>query len=110
MDRVALAGAAIVTLVLVGGFIFIASSGADTTGYVIFVSGPLVSSLVGAFLASKVRSVQATTDEVRHATDGLLTARLNSVDQQLAAASVERNDLASQPPAESPGADGRQIR
>jgi len=86
-------------LVLVLGFVVLTAIGRDTTSYVIFVSGPLVSTLVGLVLSRKVSAVQATADEVKVATNGILGARLNSLDDQLAAASDERTAIATAAPA-----------
>jgi hypothetical protein len=85
-------------LLLVGGFVTLALTGRPTDLYVLFVSGPLVSALVGGLLTRKVAAVQAITETVAHQTNGILTGRLDSVDNQLQDASDERTRIANPPP------------
>jgi hypothetical protein len=85
-------------LLLVGGFVTLALTGRPTDLYVLFVSGPLVSALVGGLLTRKVAAVQAITEAVQEQTNGLLGARLDHVDNQFEAASDERQRIANPPP------------
>ena len=48
----------IVALVLVAGFVLLAVIGRPTDAYVLFVSGPLVTTVVGGVLARKVQAVE----------------------------------------------------
>ena len=89
-------------LLLVGGFVTLALTGRPTDLYVLFVSGPLVSALVGGLLTRKVAAVQAITETVAHQTNGILTGRLDSVDLQLQDASDERTRIAHPPPDDQP--------
>lgn len=98
MDRTLGALVVIIALVLVGGFITLSLSGHPTDLYVLFVSGPLVSALVGGLLTRKVAAVQAITETVAHQTNGILTGRLDSVDNQLQEASDQRVRIANPPP------------
>lgn len=98
MDRTLGALVVLVALVLVGGFVTLALTGRPTDLYVLFVSGPMVSALVGGLLTRKVAAVQAITETVAHQTNGILTGRLDSVDNQLQDASDERTRIANPPP------------
>jgi hypothetical protein len=101
MDRTISALVVVVALVLVGGFVTLALTGRPTDLYVLFVSGPLVSALVGGLLTRKVAAVQAITETVAHQTNGILTGRLDHVDSQLQDASDQRVRIANPPPAET---------
>jgi hypothetical protein len=102
MDRTLGALVLGVALLLVGGFVALALSGHPTDLYVLFVSGPMVSALVGALLTRKVGAVQAIAETVAHQTNGILTGRLDSVDSQLQDASDERTRIAHPPPDDQP--------
>lgn len=81
--------------ILTTGYVILASNDRDTSSYAIFLGGPLVSAIVGAILAQRSARVEAVVQQVKHQTDGLLTARLDSVDRQLSAAHVDRTDIAA---------------
>jgi hypothetical protein len=102
MDRTLAALIVFVALVLVGGFVTLALVGRPTDLYVLFVSGPLVSALVGGLLNRKVAAVQTIAETVAHQTNGILTGRLDSVDNQLQDASDQRVRIANPPPDNMP--------
>ncbi len=54
-------------------------TGHDTTAYVVFVSGPLVSTAVGAILGARVKAVGATAQQAVDQTNGSLTNRLDNI-------------------------------
>lgn len=91
MDRTIATVATTLTLVLVAGFVTLAWSGRDTAAYVLFVAGPLVSTVVGVVLARKVSSVAGDVVAVKHQTNQMLTSRLDSLDTQLSAAADDRS-------------------
>jgi hypothetical protein len=101
MDRSLGTLVVVVALVLVGGFVTLALSGRPVDLYVLFVSGPLVSALVGGLLTKKVATVQTLAETAVHQTNGLLGARLDHVDDQLADAAEQRVRIANPPPAEA---------
>lgn len=92
--------AVIVAVLLVGGFVTIIATGHDAAEYVVFVTGPVVSALVGAVLVKRVAAVQNVTDVVAHQTNSLLSTRLTAIDGALSEAKSERETIASTPPAE----------
>jgi len=82
-------------LVLVGGFVALALAGRPTETYVLFVSGPVVSGVVGVILSRKVKAVQQSTSVIEQHVNGLLTSRLDHVDQALGAAAVQADEIAA---------------
>lgn len=101
-DTTTLVVSGVVFLVLVSGYVTLAALHIDTIGYAVFVTGPIVSTIVGAVLARRVGAVQAVAEDVRKATNGMLTTRLDLVDDQLVAASAERQVLAAGADREGP--------
>lgn len=63
-------------VILVGGFLLLTLTGHDTTAYVVFVSGPLVTTAVGALLAKQVGSVGATAQQAVDQTNGVISGPL----------------------------------
>lgn len=94
MDRTVAALVGVVVLVLVGGFITLAVTGKTTDAYALFVSGPIVTGLVGIALSRKVSTVQSIAEEVRTATNGVLSGRLDQVDTALQDAETHRATIA----------------
>lgn len=82
--------AATLAVVLIGGYVLLTTANASTAGYVLFVSSPLVSGIVTAFLAKKVDRIQSTTDSIEKHTNGLMSGRFGSIDSQLRSAHRER--------------------
>jgi hypothetical protein len=60
--------AAAVIAVLVAAFVFLAAIGRPTEGFVLFVSGPTVSTIVGAVLAKRVAAVESVARQALAAT------------------------------------------
>lgn len=90
MDRPLGVAAAAVTLLLTAGFVILTVTGHPTETFVLFVTGPTVTSIIGFALGKKVSAVQAVAEEVKTLTNGVLSGRLDHVDQQLADASEAR--------------------
>jgi tetrahydromethanopterin S-methyltransferase subunit G len=95
-----------VSFILVCGFILLALTNHGTDAYVLFVTSPIVSALVGGVLAKKVAAVQQVAEVVQHQTDGLLSGRLDHVDQKLDDATGERFGIAHR---QSAAAAGEQL-
>lgn len=95
MDRTIATVATTLTIVLVSGFVVLAWSGRDTAGYVLFVAGPVVSTVVGVVLARKVSTIGSDVTTVKHQTNQMLTTRLDSLDSQLSAAAADRSAIAT---------------
>jgi hypothetical protein len=81
--------------ILIAGYVILADRGRDVASYATFLGGPLVTAVVGYVLAQRTSAIQTTVQQVKHQTDGLLSARLDSVDTQLHAAAVDRADIAA---------------
>jgi hypothetical protein len=71
------------SIVLVTGFVALSVIGVDTTAYVVFLSGPLMTSVVGAVLSHKVMGIQTTMRAVEHQTNGIATAQRASLEAHL---------------------------
>lgn len=84
-----------VLLILVAGYVILASNGRDVSSYAIFLGGPIVSAIVGAVLAQRSSRVEAVVQQVKHQTNSLLTAHLDDITGQLEAARIDRADKAS---------------
>lgn len=93
MDRTLVLALIGVLGILVGGFVALGLSGVPTTDYLLFLGGPIVTTLVGLVLTKRTAVLQATTDVVVHQTNDMLTKRLDTIDQSQAAATVERSHL-----------------
>lgn len=104
IDKATAAVIGAVAFVLIGGYVVLAALRVDTVGYAVFVTGPVVSTIVGAVLARKVAVVKAVAEDVKQATNGLLSVRLDSLDTQLASASDERAAIAAGGPVPPPTA------
>lgn len=102
MDRTVAALVGVVVLVLVGGFVTLALTRNATDAYALFVSGPIVTGLVGIALSRKVGAVQSIAEDVRTATNGVLSGRLDSVDTALRDAEMHRATIALRPADGSP--------
>lgn len=90
MDRTLAFALVAVLGLLLAGYVLLSVNGADTAGYVILLSGPIVSTIVGAVLTHRVAVVKAVVDDVHHQTNSILTTRLDSLDTQLSAAATDR--------------------
>jgi hypothetical protein len=99
VDRTTLTVSACGLVALVTGFVVLAETGNDTSAYVLFVSGPLVSTLVGALLVRKVSVVKKVAEDVRKQTNGIITMRLNTFDQKFLDAQESREEIAGRPTA-----------
>jgi len=92
------------SVLLVSGFVALSVIGVDTTAYVVFLSGPLMTSVVGAVLSHKVTSVQATVKAVGNQTNGIATAQRESLDVHLTA-----QDKTARESAQAAAALGRRL-
>jgi hypothetical protein len=63
-------------LVLVAGFLVLTLAGRGTDGYVLFVSGPLVTSIVGSLLSRRVSAVESLARDALSATASMVPAQL----------------------------------
>jgi hypothetical protein len=98
MDKVTALVLGVVAAILVGGFVAITLTHNATQDYMILLSGPAISGIVGALLLKRTAAVQADVTKVKVATNGMLTARLTDIQDTLAAASTERQDIAAAAP------------
>jgi hypothetical protein len=96
----------ITTVTLVGGFVWLALAGVDTTGYVLFCAGPAASAAVGLVLSHKVGNVGDVVKQVERQTNGMAIARVVSLDDHLTAQDFTAAQVATaaldraQPPSE----------
>lgn len=74
-------------LALISGFVVLSALQRDTVSYLVFVSGPAVTAIVGALLAKRTALIASDVATVKHQTDGLLSAAFT-------AASDERQGIA----------------
>jgi hypothetical protein len=88
---------AAVVVAIVAGAVVLQLAGVDLSIYAAIVAGPVVSGLVGLLLSKRVAVLQdtgtanrAAIGRVEKQTNGLQTARFNSIDDQLDNASVDR--------------------
>jgi hypothetical protein len=93
-DRGSLAPSTLVILsglfvVLVAGFLVLVLTEHDTATYSLFVAGPLVTSVVGAVVARRVRVVEGVARIVESQTNGLLSSNLAGLHDHLDAQTVE---------------------
>ena len=98
MDKVTALALTVVVAVLVGGFVAITLTHNATQDYLILLAGPAVSGVLGALILKKGATVAADVKAVKVATNGMLTARLTDIQDTLAAASTERQDIAAAAP------------
>lgn len=68
LDTATLVVGAVVGLVLIGGFLTLTLSSKPTDAYVLFVSGPLVTTFVGGVLAKRVQRVESVARVALQAT------------------------------------------
>ena len=94
MTRYGAALAAVLGVLLIGGFVVLAALGRDTAGFALFVSGPIVSTVAAAIVAARVDTVKRVADRVAVQTDGLLSQRMDQLDAGMATASRQRTDIA----------------
>jgi hypothetical protein len=78
---IAVAGGLIV--VLVAGFIVLSLAGRDTGTYVLFVAGPLVTSVVGAVLARQGAATKRLAETAVEQTNGKMSAEFVDVHDHL---------------------------
>lgn len=83
LDRTSVILVAVMCGILVVGFVTLTIAGVDTTAYVIFCAGPLMTTLVGAVLSHKVAGVAATVKVVEAQTNGIATAARESLETHL---------------------------
>jgi hypothetical protein len=86
-------------VVLVAGFLVLVLTEHDTATYSLFVAGPLVTSVVGAVVARRVRVVEDVARTVESQTNGLLSSNFAGMHDHLDAQTVEL--LADSEPAPS---------
>jgi hypothetical protein len=79
----------VLVLVLSGGFVALAIVGRDTTGYALFVAGPLVTALTGVLITRRVAQVEAVTDAIAVRTNGQLTADFEGVHEHIEEQTVQ---------------------
>jgi hypothetical protein len=111
-SRETIALTTILAVVLVAGFVVLAIAGVDTTAYVLFCAGPAVSTAVGFVLSHKVAKVAQVVSQVERQTNGMATARVDSLNDhltaqdltaaQVATAAAKRAQRPTQDPMSSP--------
>lgn len=95
----------VVGALLVAGFVTLDALGRDTSAYVLFLSGPAVTAVVGAVLGERVKHVKTTVDATREQTKALVTEQVSGLDDHLAAQDETLTTLAGavvQPVAATP--------
>jgi hypothetical protein len=95
LDRTAAVLIVVLTVTLVFGFVGLSLAGIDTTSYVLFCAGPIVSTAVGAILSRKVNAVAATVAVVEKQTNGIATAHRAQLDAHLTAQDVAAVEVAT---------------
>lgn len=65
--------------VLVGGFLLLVLTGHDTSTYILFVAGPLVTTVVGALIGQRVKVVEEVARTVEAQTNGQLSESLSHI-------------------------------
>lgn len=88
MDKTTAGAILGVLALLVTGFIVLSVRGVATTDYLLFLSGPIVSALVGLVLTKRTVALQNATDTVVHQTNSLLTNRLDKIEGEVTGASA----------------------
>lgn len=88
LDRPTVILTGVLGLTVLSGFIVLTAIGVDTTAYVVFLSGPLATMVVGAVLSHKVTGIQATATAVEKQTNGIATAQRDSLQDHLTAQDV----------------------
>lgn len=83
----------VLAVTLIAGFVGLSLAGVDTSAYVLFCAGPIVSTAVGAVLSRKVAAVAGDVEQVKHQTNGIATAQNEALqahltEQDLTAAEV----------------------
>lgn len=73
----------------IAGYVVLAATGRDPLPYIVFLSGPAVSGVVGVILARHQGAIAADVSAVRHQTNSMMT-------DQFQAAHEERQALAGQ--------------
>lgn len=68
---------------LVAGYVVLASLGRDTTGYLLFLGGPAVTTLMGALLSRRVSVVQTTMATHTAETKALVEDSVSDLDNHL---------------------------
>jgi hypothetical protein len=66
----------------------------DTSAYVLFCAGPIVSAAVGTILARKVAAVAGVVEEVKHQTNGIATAQTASIQAHLTEQDITAGEVA----------------
>lgn len=69
---------------LIAGYVILAAMGRDTTGYVLFLGGPAMTSIVGAVLTKRISHVQATVTETQAKTQDVIDGETTALHQHLA--------------------------
>lgn len=84
----------ILVVALTAGFVGLSAIGANTLGYVLFVTGPSMTTLIGVVLSRRVASVAVVVDEVREQTNGIASAQTAAVQAHLTEQDVTAADVA----------------
>jgi len=84
LERPVLITMAAVGALLIAGYVVLAALGRDTTGYVLFLGGPAMTSIVGAILTKRISHVQATVTETQAKTQDVLDGETTALHQHLA--------------------------
>lgn len=87
--------------VLVGGFLLLTLAGRDASAYTLFVSGPVVTSVVGVIISRRVHKVEQIATVVQAQTNGQLTAQVQGVHEHLDVQTGEILAGITSPPAET---------
>lgn len=101
VDAASMVLVALLAVTLIIGFVTLTVAGIDTTTFVVFAAGPLMTTIVGAVLshkvtavASTVAAVSGTVDKVQEQTNGLASATLIKLDSHLTAQDITAADVA----------------
>lgn len=84
LERPIVALISMVGALLIAGYVILAAMGRDTTGYVLFLGGPAMTSIVGAVITKRISHVQATVTETQAQTQDALDGETTALHQHLA--------------------------
>jgi uncharacterized membrane protein len=83
LDRSSVTLVGVLLVTLIGGFVALSVSGVETSTYVLFCAGPLMTTVVGAVLSRKVAVVEETVAKVEKQTNGMASATAAAVQAHL---------------------------
>lgn len=83
LDRQAYYVVTVLIAVLIAGYVVLTGLGRDTTGYLLLVGGPLVTSVIGSLISRRVAAVAGAVAEVQAATAAVVEDELPALHRHL---------------------------